>query len=616
MVTPTCTQVVNIAAYKFVPLDNLPTRRAELKSFCSSRELKGTILLSPEGINLFMAGPRSAIDQLTRLFRVDWGLADIEVKESYSEAQPFNRLLVKLKREIIAFGIDGIEPARHTSPKLRAKQLKEWLDQGRPVRLLDVRNDYEVELGTFSGAEQLKIGHFREFPEAVRNLPEDAKSQPLVMFCTGGIRCEKAGPLMERLGFEQVYQLDGGILKYFEECGGDHYRGACFVFDGRVALDPQLHPTGLMTCYACQAILTHDDVQSERYKFAEYCPHCYRSHDQQLADRITARKTQLQKFATPLPGSQPYENVRQMHVARKYAGLPLLDFLKAYHPQTEAQSWSSWIERGEITCQENAVMPDQIVAEGQTFTQVMPNTVEPWVNADIEFIYEDDSLVIINKPAPLPVHPSGRFNRNTLQFLLSQVYRPEKLRFAHRLDALTTGLLIVCRKRAVAAFVQPQFERQQVEKVYLARIIGSPTWQQTECRASIAPQPLASGGRAVAVDAQSSQDALTHFNVLQQFPDNTTLVEARPHTGRTHQIRLHLKHLGHPVLGDPIYSHDANRGPQTYPSTTYENAQSEDPSPPLHLHAWKIRFIHPQTKQFVEFETTYPAWARNAQAGR
>src|SRR5690606_19428831 len=123
------------------------------------------------------------------------------------------------KKEIIAFGVDGVAPEQQTSPKLSARELKQWLDAGRSVRLLDTRNTYEYNLGTFDGAEHLNIDHFRDFPEAIGQLPEESKRQPIVMFCTGGIRCEKAGPMMEQAGFEEVYQLDGGILKYFEECG-------------------------------------------------------------------------------------------------------------------------------------------------------------------------------------------------------------------------------------------------------------------------------------------------------------------------------------------------------------------------------------------------------------
>jgi len=219
--------IVNVAAYLFTPLNRLPERREELRTLCRTRQLKGTILLAPEGINLFVAGSREGIDTLLAHLRSDPLMAKLETKESLSDRQPFRRLLVKLKKEIIAFGIESVAPASSTSKKLPAKQLKAWLDEGRQLTLLDTRNDYEVDIGTFRNALPIGVDHFRDFPAAVRKLPEEMKNQPIVMFCTGGIRCEKAGPFMEQEGFREVYQLEGGILKYFEECGGDHYDGDC-----------------------------------------------------------------------------------------------------------------------------------------------------------------------------------------------------------------------------------------------------------------------------------------------------------------------------------------------------------------------------------------------------
>lgn len=235
---------INISAYKFTPLENLPALRERILSAATAHGLKGTVLLSPEGINLFVAGGSEAIAAFVGLLRTIGGLEDLTPKESVSASQPFGRMFVKIKREIIAFGIEGIDPARRPSPKLAPQTLKQWLDEGRPVTLLDTRNDYEVQLGTFRGAVPAGIGRFRDFPAAVRQLPAEMKQQPIVMFCTGGIRCEKAGPFMEREGFSQVFQLDGGILKYFEHCGNAHYEGECFVFDERVGVDAALRATG------------------------------------------------------------------------------------------------------------------------------------------------------------------------------------------------------------------------------------------------------------------------------------------------------------------------------------------------------------------------------------
>jgi len=272
---PSQLPILNIAAYKFAELTELPELRARLKAECFSLELKGSILLSPEGINLFIAGESAAVESLLETLRSIPGLETLEVKRSESDAQPFNRMLVKLKEEIIAFGVEGINPARHTAPKISAKELKQWLDEGREFTLLDTRNTYEVKLGTFAGAVTLPIRHFRKFPEAVKQLPEEMKDVPVVSFCTGGIRCEKAAPLLEREGFREVYQLEGGILKYFEECGGAHWNGECFVFDKRVGVDPALQETNSQLCFACTEPLTEEELKDPRYVPEVSCPYCY-----------------------------------------------------------------------------------------------------------------------------------------------------------------------------------------------------------------------------------------------------------------------------------------------------------------------------------------------------
>lgn len=295
--TETEKSIVNIAAYKFVDLDDLPTLQSDLKQQCEQAGLKGTILLSPEGINLFMAGSRESIDGFLDHLRCVPEFADLTAKESFSNRQPFNRMLVRLKKEIIAFGVDGIEPAKKTSPKLPAKELKRWLDEGKKVTLLDTRNEFEVDLGTFVGAKNLHITSFRDFPETVQKLPEEMKDEPIVMFCTGGIRCEKAGPYMEREGFKQIYQLDGGILKYFEECGGDHWDGECFVFDHRVALDPQLQETHTAVCFACREPLTPEDQESELYVLGEHCPYCYERIQSQQPKKKSRRAFREPKAA-------------------------------------------------------------------------------------------------------------------------------------------------------------------------------------------------------------------------------------------------------------------------------------------------------------------------------
>lgn len=260
-------QFVNVSAYRFVRLDpdSLGAMRVQLKEKALSCDLKGTILLSPEGINLFLAGIRENLTEFQN-FLSQWDeFAGLWYKESESDHQPFNRMLVRLKKEIIAFGKAEIRPESFTAPSLPPQQLKKWFDEGKDMIILDTRNDYEVELGAFDTAVDLKLGHFRNFPEAIANLPPEYRDKPVVTYCTGGIRCEKAAAWMLQQGFKEVYQLEGGILNYFEQCGGNHYHGECFVFDKRVAVDPQLRETQTQQCYGCRAVVQGKPAQ---------CPEC------------------------------------------------------------------------------------------------------------------------------------------------------------------------------------------------------------------------------------------------------------------------------------------------------------------------------------------------------
>ncbi len=239
--------------------------------------MRGTILLSPEGINVVVSAEPDVANQLLNYLRTIPGLANLNVKISESDYQPFSRMLVKIKKEIIAFGVPGIDPGRSPAPRVVPKKLKEWLDQGRSVTLLDARNTYEIRLGTFRGARTLDLDHFREFPTAAASLPGHLKDDPVVTFCTGGIRCEKAALFLQKAGFAQIFQLDGGILRYFEECGGEHFDGDCFVFDKRVALDVSLRETGAALCFVCQAPLTVLEQKDPRYVESISCPHCHAS---------------------------------------------------------------------------------------------------------------------------------------------------------------------------------------------------------------------------------------------------------------------------------------------------------------------------------------------------
>ena len=239
--------VLNIAAYRFVALDHLPQLRAAFRARGDELGLKGTILVAGEGINLFLAGAAANIEAFLATLQSDARFAGIEVKRSWSEAQPFKRLLVKIKREIVSMRRPEINPGETPAQRLAPQELKRWLDEGREFVLLDTRNQFEVEAGTFENTLSLGLKSFSEFPRATQALPEALKDRPMVTFCTGGIRCEKAAPWLTSQGFREVHQLDGGILNYFEQCGSAHFRGDCFVFDQRVALDPGLRPSGSAT---------------------------------------------------------------------------------------------------------------------------------------------------------------------------------------------------------------------------------------------------------------------------------------------------------------------------------------------------------------------------------
>lgn len=239
--------ILNIAAYHFTPIDEPPALAARLRALAEAGDLRGTVLVAGEGINLFLAGQESAIHGFLAVLREDPRFADVVVKESRSRAQPFARLKVKLKKEIIAFRRDESSPLAGRAPVVGPEALARWIEQGqddagRRLVLLDTRNREEVGYGTFTGALTLPIDNFTDLPDALTPHRTALADAVVVSFCTGGIRCEKAALWMQSEGMDNVLQLDGGILGYFERVGGYGYDGHCFVFDERVALDPQLKP--------------------------------------------------------------------------------------------------------------------------------------------------------------------------------------------------------------------------------------------------------------------------------------------------------------------------------------------------------------------------------------
>ncbi|MBX2878865.1 MAG: hypothetical protein KTR32_02975 [Granulosicoccus sp.] len=250
---------INVSGYRFVKLDYLPLLQADMLAALKATGVLGTILLATEGINIALAGTQQQIDAAKKYFSEDPRFANIWLKQSVSSLIPFAKLKIRIRHEIIAF--DGAHAAdrhlhRTVAPTVDPATLEQWLDTEKDIVLLDTRNDYEIESGSFPGAVQLDIAHFRDFKQAIKKALSDGKldpTKPTVTFCTGGIRCEKAAPWMIEQGFAKVYQIDGGVLNYFEQTGGKHWQGDCFVFDDRVELDKRLLPTGSSWCNECQS---------------------------------------------------------------------------------------------------------------------------------------------------------------------------------------------------------------------------------------------------------------------------------------------------------------------------------------------------------------------------
>lgn len=602
--------VTNIAAYRFAPMAELRELRAELLGFCKARALRGTILLAPEGINLFVAGDRDGVDALLERLRQLRGLEALAAKYSESDDQPFHRMLVRIKKEIIAFGVDGIDPARRPSPKLAPAELRRWLDEGRPVMLLDTRNDYEYKIGTFAGAKTLPIDHFRQFPAAVDALAaagEIAQDTPIVMFCTGGIRCEKAGPFMEQAGYTNVYQLEGGILKYFEDVGQAHYDGECFVFDHRVGIDAHLEPTATAQCFACLATVTPMEQRDPRYVKGASCPHCYVAPAADRAAAFARARAAIRAATQPLPGSVPYDNVRPFKITQVFEGATLGAFLRGVFPHVPWPEWEALLSQGKIlaaTARGDAdhtapATAERVVHAGERYFRFEPATHEPDVSASIELLYQDDTLVVVNKPAPLPMHPSGRYHRNTLQYILGQAYAPELPRPVHRLDANTSGVVVLTRGRHAARVLGRQFEDGLVQKHYLARIAGHPASDAFTIDAAISAATGPAGSRAIE-PGDAGQPARTEFAVLARFADGTSLVEARPLTGRTNQIRIHAWHHGMPIVGDPTYL----AGDRIADAQTLAVG-----APPMCLHAHTLTLRHPISGETMTFTAPPPVWA-------
>lgn len=256
--------------------------RDALKASLQPLQVLGTILVATEGLNVALVGKQTDIEQAQLLFVEDERFASIDFKLSLSTFSPFSKLKIKVRPEIITFTQTDIDPVNDAATSLTAKELKAWLDENRDFQLLDTRNRYEIESGTFDQALTLDIDNFRDFPEAVNQALTDGKldpDKPIVTFCTGGVRCEKAAPWLSNNGFKKVYQINGGILRYFEHCGDAHWHGDCFVFDDRVEITPQLAETGAVICRRCHKAVSIRHQSAPEFVANQHCPACLDSSE-------------------------------------------------------------------------------------------------------------------------------------------------------------------------------------------------------------------------------------------------------------------------------------------------------------------------------------------------
>lgn len=287
-------QYVVCALYKFVDLKHYLTLRQPMQDLMEKHHIRGTLLLASEGINGTVAADRKGIDTLLAWLNADTSLAGIVYKESLSNSQPFNRSKVKIKKEIVTLGIEGIDPRHVVGTYVKPSAWNDLIADPN-VLVVDTRNDYEVKIGTFKGAVNPNTNTFREFPDYVKKNMDPTKHKKVAMFCTGGIRCEKSTAYMKQQGFEDVYHLEGGILKYLEEVSPQDslWQGDCYVFDGRVAVNHQLEQADYDICNACRLPITVADKQSNLYEQGVSCPKCHGHHSLQQLARFREREKQI-----------------------------------------------------------------------------------------------------------------------------------------------------------------------------------------------------------------------------------------------------------------------------------------------------------------------------------
>jgi UPF0176 protein len=287
-------QIVVCALYKFVALPDYQRLRQPLFDVMDNNQVRGTLLLAREGINGTIAGSRFAVDTVVNWLKSDLRLTEIDCKESLTDIPPFNRTKVKLKNEIVTMGIEGIDPKQVVGTYVAPKDWNSLISDPE-VLLIDTRNDYEYQVGTFKNAINPSTESFREFPQYVKDHLDPAKHKKVAMFCTGGIRCEKSTAYLKEQGFEEVYHLKGGILKYLEEVPEQEtlWQGECFVFDERVTVNLKLEKGGYDQCNACRMPITEADKASDTYEKGVSCLHCYDKKSPEQKLRFAQREKQM-----------------------------------------------------------------------------------------------------------------------------------------------------------------------------------------------------------------------------------------------------------------------------------------------------------------------------------
>jgi len=282
------------ALYKFVALEDYQQIRQPLLDLMEQNNVKGTLLLANEGINGTVSGTQEAIDTLLAWLNADERLNPISYKLSYDEVPPFHRTKVKLKKEIVTLGVEGIDPRKTVGTYVKPQDWNALISDPE-VFVVDTRNDYEIEIGTFKHAVDPDTKSFREFPEYVKQNMDPAKHKKVAMFCTGGIRCEKSTAYMKEQGFEDVYHLEGGILQYLEDVpkAESLWEGDCFVFDNRVAVNHDLEKSHYDQCYACRLPITEQDKLSDKFESGVSCPKCHGSHSDEQVARFREREKQV-----------------------------------------------------------------------------------------------------------------------------------------------------------------------------------------------------------------------------------------------------------------------------------------------------------------------------------